>query len=68
MGNNREIKVKDKMPILLGGIGKINYGKQYRQGNGVYDSEGIAMCITSNPVGNEGGYSYLYLVREKAGD
>ena len=45
---------KDK-PILLGGIGEINYGKQYRQGNRVYDSAHIAMAILAQPVGNAGG-------------
>lgn len=47
-------------PILIGGIGEINFGKQYRQGNRVYDSDHIAMCLTAQPLGNAGGYSYLY--------
>ena len=51
-------------PILVGGIGEKNFGKQYRQGNRVYDSNGIAMCLTSQPVGNAGGNSYLYKVDE----
>ena len=49
-------------PVLVGGIGEKNFGKQYRQGNRVYDSNGIAMCLTSQPVGNTGGNSYLYKV------
>lgn len=49
-------------PKLVGGFGEINFGKQYRQGNRVYDSEGIAMCITAQPLGNTGGNSYLYKV------
>ena len=49
-------------PILVGGIGEKNYGKQYRQGNRVYDANGIAMSIMSQPVGNAGGNSYLYKV------
>ena len=49
-------------PVLVGGIGEKNFGKQYRQGNRVYDSNGIAMCLTSQPVGNAGGNSYLYKV------
>lgn len=53
-------------PILLGGIGDINFGKQFRQGNRVYDSDGIAMCLMAQPVGNTGGCSYLYLVRNKS--
>lgn len=51
-------------PRLIGGIGEINFGKQFRQGNRVYDSETIAMCLHSQPVGNTGGNSYLYLVDE----
>lgn len=48
--------------MLVGGIGEINFGKQYRQGNRVYDANHIAMCLTAQPVGNAGGYSYLYAV------
>ncbi|MEY8422028.1 hypothetical protein AALB52_04650 [Lachnospiraceae bacterium 38-14] len=47
---------------MLGGIGEINFGKQFRQGNRVYDSNAIAMCLTAQPLGNAGGYSYLYAV------
>ena len=47
---------------MLGGIGEINFGKQYRQGNRVYDANAIAMCLTAQPLGNAGGYSYLYAV------
>ena len=49
-------------PILVGGIGKMNFGKQFRQGNRVYDSNGIAMCLLSQPIGNCGGNSYLYAI------
>lgn len=56
---NKEIK-----PILVGGVGEMNFGKQYRQGNRIYDSNAIAMCLTAEPVGNAGGYSYLYVVYE----
>lgn len=49
-------------PMLVGGIGEKNFGKQFRQGNRVYDSNAIAMCLHSQPVGNAGGYSYLYTV------
>lgn len=47
-------------PELVGGIGEINFGKQYRQGNRVYDADKTAMCLLSQPVGNTGGNSYLY--------
>lgn len=49
-------------PKLVGGIGEINFGKQFRQGNRVYDSNEVAMCLMSQPVGNAGGYSYLYMI------
>ena len=52
-------------PVCLGGFGKINFGKQYRQGNRVYSSDSLAMALNASPVGNMGGYSYLYLVRVK---
>lgn len=51
-------------PVLVGGVGEINFGKQFRQGNRIYDSNEIAMCLLSQPVGNAGGYSYLYLVEQ----
>lgn len=47
-------------PKLVGGIGEKNFGKQFRQGNRVYDSNEIAVCLTARPVGNAGGNSYLY--------
>lgn len=47
-------------PCLVGGIGKINFGTQFRQGNRVYDSDCIGMCLNAQPVGNAGGNSYLY--------
>lgn len=52
-------------PKLVGGIGEKNFGKQYRQGNRVYDSDEIAMALNAQPVGNAGGYSYLYAVKEE---
>ena len=56
-GNNK--------PVLVGGIGEINFGKQFRQGNRVYDADAIAMALMSQPVGNAGGYSYLYAVNDE---
>lgn len=58
-------QMNESKPRLLTGFGEINFGKQYRQGNRVYDSEQIAMCLNSSPVGNTGGYSYLYVVNQK---
>lgn len=37
----------------------------YRQGNKVYDSREIAMALSASPLGNTGGYSYLYVVKER---
>jgi site-specific DNA-cytosine methylase len=51
-------------PELVGGIGEKNFGKQYRQSNRVYNSESVAMALNAQPVGNTGGYSYLYAVKE----
>lgn len=59
-------KLKQNNPILLGGVGKENeFGTQFRQGNRVYDTKGVAMAITSQPLGNTGGNSYLYLDEKK---
>lgn len=55
----------ESKPKLVGGFGEINFGKQYRKGNRVYDANEIAMCLNAQPVGNMGGYSYLYLVPSK---
>lgn len=56
--------LNNDFPLLLGGFSEINFGKQYRQGNRVYSSDHIGMCLNSSPLGNIGGYSYLYVVRE----
>lgn len=53
----------NRKPVLLGGFGSKDFGKQYRQGNRVYDSNEIAMCLNAAPLGNAGGYSYLYVVK-----
>lgn len=45
---------------MVGGIGEINFWKQFRQGNRVYDANAIAMACLAQPVGNTGSYSYLY--------
>ena len=62
-GDKRVIEL-DMNPQLVGGIGEKNFGKQYRQGNRVYDSNAVAMALNAQPVGNAGGYSYLYAVEE----
>ena len=56
------IEMSEK-PVLLGGVGEENeFGTQFRQGNRVYSSNAVAMCLNSQPVGNTGGNSYLYNV------
>lgn len=57
--------MNDMKPRLVGGFGEINFGKQYRQGNRIYDADAIAVCLTAQPLGNMGGYSSLYVVRRK---
>lgn len=54
-----------RKPELLFGLGEINFGKQYRQGNRVYSSNTVSMCLVSQSLGNIGGNSYLYLVKKK---
>lgn len=46
---------------VIGGIGEKNFGKQFREGNRIYDGTKIATALTSN-VGNAGGGSNLYSV------
>lgn len=59
------VVIKDECkPRLVGGIGEKKLGNQYRQGDRIYDSNAIAMCLTAQPVGNAGGNSYLYAVEE----
>ena len=41
--NIRQPKADDE-PRLVGGIGEKNFGKQFRQGNRVYDADAAAMC------------------------
>ena len=33
----------------------------------MYDGNAIAMCLNAQPVGNMGGYSYLYLIDDTYG-
>lgn len=62
---DNDIKYK---PICIGGFGEINFGKQYREGNRVYDARTIAVAIKASPVGNTGGNTNLYLVIEYDND
>ena len=47
-----------------GGVGEINFGKQYRQGNRIYSSAKVATCLTAEPLGNTGGYTSLYMIKK----
>lgn len=62
------IDMNESKPKLVGGIGEINFGKQYRQGNRIYDAKEVAMCLNASPLGNTGGYSYLYKVDNSSND
>lgn len=53
---------KDPKCVLVGGVGEKNFGKQYRQGNRIYDSNAIATCLQASPLGNTGGNSHLYKI------
>lgn len=51
-------------PRLVAGFGEINFGKQYRQGNRVYDSNEIAMCLNASPIG-EYGWLFIFICGSK---
>lgn len=50
-------------PEVIGGIGEKNFGKQYREGNRVYDGDKIATALKASNVGNTGGATNLYSVK-----
>ena len=49
-------------PEVIGGIGEKNFGKQFREGNRIYDSDKIATALKASNVGNTGGATNLYSV------
>lgn len=49
-------------PEVIGGIGEKNFGKQYREGNRIYDGDKIATALKASNVGNTGGATNLYSV------
>lgn len=57
-----------KVPILVGGVGEKDFGNTYRQGNRIYSSNAIAVCLLAQPVGNAGGWTCLYTVETKDGE
>jgi site-specific DNA-cytosine methylase len=57
-GGGREPNI----PVCIGGVGEINYGKQFRPGNRIYDGNACSCAVTANPVGNLGGHTPMYAV------
>ena len=49
-------------PEVIGGIGEKNFGKQYREGNRIYDGDKIATALKASNVGCTGGATNLYSV------
>ena len=47
-------------PEVIGGIGTKNFGKQFREGNRIYDGTKVATALKASPVGNVGGQTNLY--------
>lgn len=58
----QEAKTENSTCVVFGGVGTKNFGKQYRQGNRIYDSNAIATCLQASPLGNTGGNSHLYKI------
>lgn len=56
-----------KCPDMVGGVREKTYGDTYRQGNRIYSSNAIAVCLLAQPVGNVGGWTCLYTVEVKDG-
>lgn len=62
------IKIKEPQLSLVGGIGEKKFGgTTWRQGDRVYDSNGIAATITAQPCGSAGGQTALYAVEPVIG-
>lgn len=59
--------------VYLGSVGKNLWlesgsgvlSRHHRQGNRVYHSVGLACALSAQPVGGAGGYTTLYVVKEK---
>lgn len=49
---------------MLGGLGEKCFHGRYRQGNRVFSSDDVASTVISSPVGNIGGNSSLYIVKD----
>lgn len=60
--NMKKQKV-DKVPQVIGGVGEKKFGKQYRQGDRIYDVNTVSPALASQ-VGNAGKGSYLIKLTE----
>lgn len=61
-GADGEDSVHEVTTSVIGGLGEINFGKQFREGNRVYDGTKIATALKASNVGNAGGTTNLYSV------
>lgn len=61
-GADGENSVHEVTTSVIGGIGEINFGKQFREGNRVYDGTKIATALKASNVGNAGGNTNLYSI------
>ncbi len=57
------VLVEDK-PQVVAGIGEKNFGKQFRQGNRIYNADKVSPALTSQPVGGTGGNTPLFAVED----
>ena len=57
--------IQEMKPTVIGGIGEKNFGKQWRQGNRIYDGNKIAVALVANSVGNAAGHTNLYAFGEQ---
>lgn len=67
-GQDRHGVAVEVNPEVIGGIGEKDFGKQYREGNRVYDGDKIATALKASNVGNTGGASNLYAVEVNKGE
>ena len=67
-GGNQDVKIIEPQLSLVGGIGDKKFGgTSWRQGDRVYDANGIAATITAQPCGSAGGQTALYAVEPVIG-
>ena len=64
-GADGEDSICQMKPEVIGGVGEMNFGKQYREGNRIYDGSKIATALKASNVGNAAGATNLYAVPVK---